>query len=444
MRTVILALLAAWFAVPPVLACEVFEKLAALDVRLTHAYHKAVALPADVVLGKKKPGWQEFANIADLISDLESLRKDPNFAAVEPKLKELVPELRGVALQDRGEYETPPGKRSTPYAPTEYELLHAYQRQLAKLNGLLPVGLRYPIVKLPKDPRLTEVPEAARKLMREQEERVAKLFDTTGFADHAEFEKAVAALGPEGEALLKAFQDETVRIAIRRPNRGRFWIEKTGFHNQFVTKSSNGANDNDLRNKCESAYTAMPKDEYAALDPELKPQYAYVKPPEGSEWKENIASQYGDDIYIFKLASISDRLTFTPGDSLNRFGSRWSGETVTSWDHLMIPWKYRSLMIPFVWNKVRGSQQLAVGYQDPQLSGTSLKDFKYAKGVQSDYTEVQIFGGLRLNDVAEFHFTEKAPEGDFLKSLQERGIKIFDASGGVNKPTPWTPPGATP
>jgi hypothetical protein len=68
--------------------------------------------------------------------------------------------------------------------------------------------------------------------------------------------------------------------------------------------------------------------------------------------------------------------------------------------------------------------------------GTSLESF-YSSGAAYGYIELQYWGPLTLDDVEAFEFHGQPPSGEFLKALQNRGIKILDAR--KDPAVPWTP-----
>lgn len=203
---------------------------------------------------------------------------------------------------------------------------------------------------------------------------------------------------------------------IRRVERARFWTPKVGFQNQFVTKSSQGSNNNNWRNTAESLmYGNEALASYAARDPEFKAKYGTLTadPASGIVSANTSSRQYGQDFYILKTKNISDRLTFFPDDSL-AYG--YTGTVRNDLLGRFILWKYRFLMALFM------VQDLKSHYFEKGSSSSLLPT-----GLTSGrYWEIQILGGLHFSDVESFEFTATPPSGEFLRELQRHGIKIRD------------------
>jgi hypothetical protein len=84
----------------------------------------------------------------------------------------------------------------------------------------------------------------------------------------------------------------------------------------------------------------------------------------------------------------------------------------------------------FKWFSFNRDRDAFFGYRE-----TSLAPFKAPE--MTNYVELQFWGPVSLDDVEAFEFRVNPPEGDFLKELQRRGIKILD--GRQDPPVEWNP-----
>jgi hypothetical protein len=146
---------------------------------------------------------------------------------------------------------------------------------------------------------------------------------------------------------------------MRRPQNGRWWIEKVGFQNQHVTGSSKGTLNPDLRNQAEAFYLGKTNlKKQAEEDPEIKPNYGYLEFASPHAPLRNAVTDYGQDIFVFKR-HVLERLTLTIGDSLENYceipGRPEKIEEISAietgkrpWMTLFIPWKNRILAAPFI------------------------------------------------------------------------------------------------
>lgn len=313
------------------------------------------------------------------------------------------------------------------YAASEYELKSYFVERLKVLNGELPEAWRIAVPELPPNPKYEALVLEGRALLARQEDLMEKLLPTTGFESIEGLRTAIKA-DPGSAGVLAELDAGTMRIAMSRPSRGRFWIQHAGFQNQRVTGTSGGMNSPAKRDAAESNLLNMAVAEYQTKDDELKPQYGHVRrsPETGDPALEGGASSYGDDVYFFKAESITDRTTFFMTDSLGP-GYRARAE---KWDQIFIPWKYRDLMAPFI----ELSLDSTGATKAQQRSSSAIPELTTESAY---YIETQIFGPLRLTDVDAFQFNKTPPAGEFLAALTKQGVKIYDGRQG--KPRPWVP-----
>lgn len=323
------------------------------------------------------------------------------------------------------------------YQPGQYGLRKKLVERLMNTLRLLPRDLRPPVAKVPFDPRLRTLVREGEAFMRGQVEAFDKLFPTTGHETYAEYVQALKRT--EDPVLLRAIElieNDQLEIVMRRPENGRFWIPKTGFQNQYVSGSSKGYNGKTGRYRAEATMTSKTYEEYAPIDDEVKPKYGTIqaKASSGVQSSSSGASQYGSDIYVFKMDKIRDRVSVFPGDTLNHLGRihvNWQSEVVSpaSWDMMFIPWERRLLLAPFMVEGLRENQfQTPANSPDPVLAGYHPR--------WHSYWESQIFGRIDLTMVEEFRFEREPPSGEFLAELKRHGIRIVDARN--NETKPWT------
>jgi len=294
-------------------------------------------------------------------------------------------------------------------------------------------------------------------------------FKTSGFENLTSFEQAVEKdSGAFTKSILRALKTNRFEIVTRRHPDLRQKITDKGFLNAYQTGSSDGIFDLEQRRNAESFCLGLSRKEYETLPIADRPKYAYLSPEprledvrdhgyprsdfnyrylKGSEE----ARIYGSDIYILKLNHLSQRLTFTLGDSLDNVrvmqNSFEQGKIknknawpYADWPVKCFPYEYRSFLAPFFWSSrdaggtcVQGDP-LAIDYEGavglPQ-KGPQKYDGKIhsqVKGVfyNGDLAEVQVWGPLTLDDVETFEFTDVPPSGPFLDELLKRKISIRD------------------
>jgi hypothetical protein len=314
------------------------------------------------------------------------------------------------------------------YLPTQYDLKRQLISKMIGIIKTLPTEFRPRVGKIGFDQRLKTINKDAAKFMEEQERRFDKVFETTGYKDYAEYEKTLrGSADPTVKRAIELIDQDKIEIIMRRPERGRFWIPKTGFQNQYISGSSQGYMDKAARYNVESTMTGRTKEEYWPLDDELKPKYATLRIAEDAGVINDMTGshQYGSDRYVLRKSDLQNRLSFFPIDSLNnlyRLGPKWDSEVQVplSWQWMLVPWSRRLLMVPFM---IHGLGENRFGYpaapQNIVLNWTNTGP--------GSYWESEIFGRVDLNIVETFEFEGNPPSGEFLKELRRRHIKIMDA-----------------
>jgi hypothetical protein len=436
---------AAPVATPTAPACPtLFARMQTLSPDLANAYTQLQGIDPALIRGEKTPTWHDFEELRSVITELkagkESVTDAGKLAELDGVIKELEASVPGnpalAGLKSMSKMPMP----ASGYQPNEYELKLAYQTLLHRLDKELPKELKIPGARIALDPRGPQLVTEARKYVQDLETKANAQFASSGFADEATYLKAVEGADDNTKKALAMLQKEDLQIQVSRPEGARWWTPKVGFQNQFVTHSSRGTLDNARRNSVEARYLGVNLDDYSKIDNELKPKYGYITPtPESKLTASTVANWYGDDHYILKLDKIRDRLTWTPGDSLNRagYGSPPPGGPA-SWDQLFMPWSKRELAAPGIG---QGIAQNKLGYPGGgyvQTPTGAIAPYKMSWPISNDYTEVQIWGPLKLDDVAIFEFKRTPPSGEFLQELLKRGIKIRDAS--KFPPVDWIPP----
>lgn len=382
---------------------------------------------ANVLAGNRMPNWNDFEAVKNISVKLAALR-----SALAPHSQEEWEAL----ISELAQYQSKPSSVSdrtldgTNYKPTEYDLLVAFRKAVSKVDREAP-GLFKSGRDLAVDQRRVSLNKDGRALIQNLEKEFDKAISTTGYADYEAFEKMLrSSTDPNIQKAIQLLDRNQIRVAIRRPEAGRFWVPKTGFQNQFVTGSSRGSLSADLRNNAENQlYGFGDVTRYAALDPELKPKYATLVASRDSGVTSDISTsyQYGPDIYHLKNERFSDRLTFYPTDSLGP--GRTAG---TNWNNYFIPWSRRLLMVPFMISELQTNLFSGRTWPSSITGNPSAISYFIAR-----YWEAQITGRLTLDDVEAFEFQGNPPAGEFLEELKTRNIKIYD--GRTQPAKEWVP-----
>lgn len=397
-----------------------------------------VKVTPDLVSGKQTPSWQNFEDLSLIIGKIHevksSLASKGELEAAMRLVAEAAPEIMAAPafqkLKEAGDAEAPSGDT---YAPTEYELKRLYQELLLDLNRELPRSMAVKFPRLNQDARRKSISERTEALSKRAREVFDGLASTTGASSYEQVERDIAA-NPKFAPMLELLKTGQIELSIRRPERGRWWVPKVGFQNQFVTGSSRGANDPDSRNRVEGSSLQMTAAEYAKEDAETKPKYGSVRPsPTSGLEPANTDGMYGEDVYILKEEAIKDRLTWSQFDSRYRQLniSSLNEQKADAWDRTFIPWENNALMAPFMVAGAAARPGTVGGTGTPAEA-----PFKLSVSIPSNnYLETQIFGQLDLSHVKAFEFTYQPPEGAFLAELQRHGIEIRD--GRTWPPKPW-------
>ena len=306
-------------------------------------------------------------------------------------------------------------------------------------------------VAAPAPPGRAELVASAEKLVAGMDGSFLGLFPTTGYADYAGF---LELLNKNSDSLGREFVDmilqEKSAVGIYARESSRPFIAAGGFLNIHASGESSFSVGVKGRNAVEASCLGLSFEDYAPLPAGLKPKYGLLMPPLGSVLlPADISQWYGTDVYVIKTANVRNRLTWAPGDSLDRVdkwtaakGIRWrEGEVFKPqfWDLAFVPWSRRGLIIPLMSEDVKASGRLAFS-STPQhpvyvlpVHGPSVKTGW--PGPNAGYLEVQLWGPVDLRDVESFIFRVTVPEGEFLRELKRHNIGIFDGRG--PKPVKW-------
>lgn len=328
------------------------------------------------------------------------------------------------------------------FYPTEYELISIYRAKFEEFNSYLPANKKFILKAIPENKTFNETliaqaKEVVTNLAKRFEERFP---ESSGYKSYNEFLEAINNNKDViGKELVETILDDDKTIfCMRRPINARWWIPKVGFHNQFITKSSQGAMNNDIRNNVEHILSHYVLDEYVKFNNDLKPKYGYLAKDISNATLNAIG--YGEDLYTFKKKNFSNRITFTSGDSLIAAATNINiykpqTELPTGWDFSFKPWNYRGVAIPFTTN------DLKVTANDVKKI---LPDFKYDLSYNDGgYVEIQYWGPTRLSDVESFTFTTAPPTGEFLDELVKNNVKIYDGTNSKSVKE-WAPPVSVP
>lgn len=267
---------------------------------------------------------------------------------------------------------------------------------------------------------------AGKALIQRQSNRTKEMLPTSGFNSLDDIGKSVAALGPQRSRavdLLKA--EDKLEFTMRTPGNIRESIATRGFLNQHDTKSSHGTLDPNTRANVEASFLGVSRAEYDKLPNTIRPKYGYLRPAQSSgvHLESDGATQYGEDIFVFKRSAVKDHTTVYPTDSLGFSAVGWpaaSPDTVkpSQWHHALVPWKDRMLLAPEL--SVTDANGLQISAGAP--TGFNAVPKKWGN---NRYLEIQIWRPLGMEDVERFEFSSSPPTGAFLKALRDNGVKIY-------------------
>jgi len=414
----------------------------------------------DVVLGSKKPSVEEISQFLRSIDEsLIQGRKTPTYSDFEAltAIETLLHSATDQAMTEtsRKKMQTiyhkidellPKGSSAkinvASYGPTGYGLRIAYQKSLMELNKYLPKQMHYKAVILPADTNKEKTKSDGRLMIRYLEARHDELLKKQGYETFGSYQKKLYANsdGSIRKATKIIQKEDELEFAMIRPQGGRFWIEKVGFHNQHVTQSSKGIFNIEGRNSAESTLVGAELEQYRSLDNDLKPKYGLILPAIDSKLPA-IRPQYGNDKYFFKKDRVRDRLTFTLGDSLMGLGKsgrpNWSSQVYSpvQWDQVFTPWSRKEMIAPFLVDSYSHEVSLMPVEKTTSLAQRSQDE--------AGYVELQFWGSLNLDDVHSFAFSQDPPTGAFLAALRARNIKIYSYQNKFEDPenyTPWEEP----
>lgn len=288
-------------------------------------------------------------------------------------------------------------------------------------------------------------------MTRRQKVLMKKVFPSTGHANYKQFQIGLDRLAKENELVHKALQlvrEEKLDMAIARPSQGRWWIEKVGFKNQYVTKSSEGNYLPSYRKSVEASYTGRSYSNYSQLDDDLKPKYGFTMPNSESKLGiDTITDNYGDDVYIVNKNMVRDRVTLTLGDSLNYVSRKFrlnAGNTFApeTWQQVFVPWSNRELMVPGLTKYLKDN---LFKISKPDAVDDVYKALKFENYRNFLYVELQLWGDINLDHIEKFYFRAEPPSKSFYRLLKSKGIEVFDArnivmrKSGFSSAVKWEP-----
>lgn len=391
-------------------------------------------LSASSIYSGTRPDWSHYNQVQQLILRAEKVKLS---SQEKQELRALLSEeYQLLQTLSEGLYKKQREQKSEFINPTRRFIDDniAYFRLLNKLNTLLEVK----IIPLPKMTDLTsdrKLVLQAENLVRRLEEEVESKFTNIsklGFKDLTEYENFARTESPRSAQLIELTKSNLV-VSMHRPESARFWIPVAGFQNQRITKSSNGFFYTDStsvtsasgRDKAEANLTMSTLEEYIPQSARFKPNYAEARPHHRQTdfFPYHGADSYGTDLWIIKDQVIQRRATWTPKDSL---GPGRDKNLKMGMDDVFIPWKFRSLMVPFLnWEKYFVPSSI----KNPNFQ---MNLNRWASG--TSYMEVQIFGPLGINDVKAFHFKRTPPDKAFYEYLRSKDIEVFDERSWPPKP----------
>lgn len=190
--------------------------------------------------------------------------------------------------------------------------------------------------------------------------------------------------------------DQNVEFRINVPNKYRNLILDKGYLNQHQTGTTNGCLCTSNRNSKEAAMVSWPGGKYGELS-------SYIKPKYGSMGIAGVnlygVVQYGDDVYILDESKLKNRISYTLADSLGITKDHFNNQ-----NPLFIPFEFKELLLG-------------------KLAKSSLSNAG-SQIYMNSYTEIQIWGVLRLEHLKEFRFTKTPPDDAISAFLLQNGIRI--------------------
>lgn len=390
-------------------------------------------LSASSIYSGTRPDWTHYNQVQQLILRTEKVKLSPQ---EKQELRVLLSEESQLLQTLSESLYKKQAEQKTEFINTTKRFIDdniAYFRLLNKLNTLLGVKIvPLPILKdLTSDRKLViEAENLLRRLEAEVETKFTNI-SKLGFKDLTEFENFARTESPRSAQLIELTKNNLI-VSMHRPESARFWIPVAGFQNQRITKSSNGSLYTDSssvasasgRDKAEANLTMSTLEEYIPQSARFKPNYAEAR----LHHRQNDflpyygADGYGTDLWIIKDEVIQKRATWTPKDSLS---PGWRENLKMGLDDVFIPWKFRSLIVPYL----NREQYFTPSSINPNFR---MNLSRWASG--TSYIEVQIFGPLGINDVKAFHFKRTPPNKAFYEYLHSKNIEVFDERSWPPKP----------
>lgn len=199
--------------------------------------------------------------------------------------------------------------------------------------------------------------------------------------------------------------DKDLILVILAPSEIRNKIIQEGFKNQFETNTSQGLLDKNARFNTERSLLGYSSREYNNIPLLIRPKYGIVTTKKHLPTMIKNISNYGDDIYIIKNKN-SNKITWTPGDSLNRIYKKQSDyiTNCAAWDEIFIPWHYRHIIIPYLRDK--NPDSILVPSSDTIKPGNKLNPIA-GSNAHGEYMEFQLWGSAPLSVVKTLIYTQK-------------------------------------
>ncbi|HXW52694.1 MAG TPA: hypothetical protein VEL47_01185 [Myxococcota bacterium] len=282
-------------------------------------------------------------------------------------------------------------------------------------------------------PRL---PDSIKKLMDSQEVLFDSFLPTTGYSSWEELRAAVRKAEPLLD-IVQAFDQNQVELVVFAPDSHRDAILSRGILNQYQTGSSKGTFNTPARFSVERSYLNQTAAEYGSLPIEWRPKYGKIVSKSALS-QSTPASFYGQDLYLLKLEALKNRVTWTPGDSLNRLNKKANDAGVCltrgdvhepkNWDDLFLPWSKVDLLIPFLGTHefAKSASTLPSGQLKPHASMTNLKPILGSRAEREEYPEFQVFGEIAPSDVQSFIFSNTPPTANNLAIFAMHKIGVFN------------------
>lgn len=364
----------------------------------------------------QRPDWNAYNNISILLKTIESDSFRP------------LSNIEKLSLKNEFKKKNATLEQSLSDALKNPDFLEAYKKHIdahyalfelmKKVNDILDVPV-FPKARFDLTISNAETKRQGEKILSDLNESFAKDFaEHSGHKSLEEYKEFVRNHDETSKKIVDLMEDH-VLVAMHRPENARFWIPLTGFQNQRVTGSSKGALTPDGRNQAESNLLLLDQNEYVKNSVRFMPKYAEVivgrdiADIQNGKW----ADGYGSDLWIIKKSVLEKRATWTPTDSLSP-GIRYRASSKVDG---FIPWSFRSLATPFLYNSIKANKLFQpAGIFEPlkfNNSNWSFGDY---------YTEVQIYGDVNINDVAALHFRGNPPDAEMMTYLKSKNIEVFD------------------